>query len=213
MSRRKRDDTPFLSLDAFLDIATNVVGILILVAVVTVLGAGNISVSSGASALNPPKPRSNRVLFELKGDEIYVVDEKGNGERVQDAVRRALGEDATSADRVASLLVETDVGDRTYRVQAEAQPGGVAWVYTLRADARGESMTDLAKEDSRFRRTLESLDSGSFVYFVVHEDSFDMFKKARDLAIEKGVAIGWHPVEGGAPLKLSSGGSLGKRVQ
>jgi hypothetical protein len=213
MSRRKRDDTPFLSLDAFLDIATNVVGILILVAVVTVLGAGNISVSSGASALNPPKPRSSRVLFELKGNEIYLVDEKGNGERVQDAVRRSLGEDAITGDRVASLLVERDVGDRTYRVQAEPQPEGIAWVYTVRADAHGESMTEIGDESSKFRRTLENLDPGSFVYFVVHDDSFDMFKKVRELASEKGVAIGWHPVEGAEPLKLSSGGSLGKRVQ
>lgn len=213
MSRRARDDAPFLSLDAFLDIATNVVGILILVAVVTVLGAGNISVSSGASALNQPKPRASRILFELRENRIYLVDEKENGERVQEEVRRSLGDDAIAADRVASLLVERDVGDATYRVQAETQPEGVAWVYTLRPDARGESIDDLAEEDSKFRRVLADLDQGSFVYFVVHDDSFDVFKKARELAAQKGVAVGWHPVEGSAPLKLSSAGSLGKRVQ
>lgn len=213
MSRRKRDDAPFLSLDAFLDIATNVVGILILVAVVTVLGAGNISVSSGASALNSPKPRANRVLFEIKGNTIYFVDEKGNGERILDEVRRSLSDEEPPGDRVASLLVEKDVGDRTYRVQAEMKPEGMVWVYTLRDDARGESMVDIVSEESKVRRMLATMGSESFAYFVVHDDSFDMFKKVRELASQEGVGIGWHPVEGAEPLRLSSTGSLGKRVQ
>ena len=152
-------------------------------------------------------------MFELKGDSIYLVDEKGNGERVQNEVRRSLSEGDLSADRLASLLVERDIGDRTYRIQAEAQPEGIAWVYTLRDGARGESLAEVQEPDSKFRRMLEGLDSGTFVYFVVHEDSFDIFKKVRELASAKGVAVGWHPVEGSAPLKLSSGGSLGKRVQ
>lgn len=213
MSRPKRDDDPFLSLDAFLDIATNVVGILILVAVVTVLGAGNISVSSGASALTSPKPQATRVLFEIERDRLYHVDEKGNGEEVQGAVRRAFGETSPSSEELAALLAAKDVGDRTYRVQTEALAEGVAWVYTLREGARGESKEDLEDEDSRFRRRLAKLDAGSFVYFVVHEDSFDMFRRARDLATERGIAVGWHPVEGPAPLRMSSSGSLGRRVQ
>lgn len=213
MSRRKREDAPFLSLDAFLDIATNVVGILILVAVVTVLGAGNISVSSGATALNKPKPRTARVLFELKNDKIYFVDEKGNGQRIRDEVRKAVGEEDISADKLAYLLAEKDIGDPTYRVRAHAQLEGIAWSYTLRDDAPGDSISELEAGEAKFPRMLEDLGSGSFVYFVVHDDSFDMFKKARELAMKKGVAIGWHPVEGSDALRLSANGSLGKRVQ
>jgi hypothetical protein len=83
----------------------------------------------------------------------------------------------------------------------------------LRADASGDSKEDLARGDSTFQRKLEGIGKDSFVYFVVHEDSFDMFRRARDVAAAKGIAVGWHPVEGSEPLRLSTSGSLGKRVQ
>jgi hypothetical protein len=74
-------------------------------------------------------------------------------------------------------------------------------------------MTDLDREDSVFRKQLAGLDRGGFAYFVVHDDSFDVFGKARDIARARGVSVGWHPVEGQAPVRLSAIGSLGKRIQ
>ena len=64
-----------------------------------------------------------------------------------------------------------------------------------------------------FRQRLADLGHDGFAYFVVHDDSFEVFRKARDLARERGVAVGWHPVEGRAPLRLAVNGSLGKRIQ
>ena len=78
-------------------------------------------------------------------------------------------------------------------------PNGLAWVYALRSGARGQRATDLER--------------GGFAYFVVHDDSFEVFGKARDILRARGVSVGWHPVEGRSPLRLSAIGSLGKRVQ
>jgi hypothetical protein len=226
MSRRGGSDEILFSLDSFLDIVTNVVGVLVLVAMVTVVSAGNISVPSGATAMTAPQPSAERVLFECAGDEVFFVDEEGNGQRVLSEVRLA-GDDWTKVwaptdtprarpnprAALAALLAARDVGDATHRVQADALDRGVAWVYTLRPEAHGDYAADLDRADSAFQKRLAGLERGGFAYFVVHDDSFEVFRKARDIARARGVSIGWHPVEGRAPLRISAIGSLGKRIQ
>jgi hypothetical protein len=212
MSRRRHGDEVLFSLDSFLDIVTNVVGVLVLVAIVSVLSAGNISVPSGATAMTAPKASAERVLFECVGGEVFFVDEEGNGRRVLEAAEGA-GTRAKSPDGLVSLLADVDVGDATYRLGADRMDHGLAWVYTLRPDAHGEHEGDLDRPDSAFRKQLAALPRDGFAYFVVHDDSFDVFQKARDMARARGISVGWHPVEGRGPMRLSAIGSLGKRVQ
>jgi hypothetical protein len=208
--RNHAEEAPF-SLDSFLDIVTNVVGVLVLVAMVTVLSAGNISVPSGTVAMTSPAVQASRVLFECAGDEVFVVDEEGNGARVVEEVRKA--GDPSSRENLVGLLDQRDVGDATHRVRAEVLPNGLAWVYALRSGAHGQRATDLEREGGAFRRRVDGLERGGFAYFVVHDDSFEVFGKARDILRARGVSVGWHPVEGRSPLRLSAIGSLGKRVQ
>jgi hypothetical protein len=212
MSRRREPDEAALPVDSFLDIVTNVVGVLVLVAMVTVLSTGNITVPSGATAMVAPNPSAARVLFECAGDEVLLLDEAGNAERVLDEVRRA-GEAAISRDGLVALLDENDVGDETHRVRAERLSRGVAWVYSLRDGARGERIDELDREGSRFQQELAGLERGGFAYFIVHDDSFEAFRRAREIARARGIAVGWHPVEGRGPVRLSALGSLGKRIQ
>jgi hypothetical protein len=214
VSRRQREPDATMSLDSFLDIVTNVVGVLILVAVVTVLGAGDVAVSSGASATRNVDASAPRTLFELSRSELFFVDEERNGDRVKQEVQRTHGDRAIGGDELVATLNNADVGDGSHRVRAEQLPsGGLAWVYALRASATGETCADLAAPDSRFRQKLYALPPGGFVYFVVHDDSFELFRCARDLAREAGAEFGWHPVEGKSPLRLSVSGDLGRRIQ
>lgn len=212
MSKRRANEEVLFSLDSFLDIVTNVVGVLVLVAMVTVLSAGNISVPSGATAMAAPRPSATRMLFECAGDQVYFVDEEGNGRRVLDEVSRA-GDPKISRDALIALLDDKDIGDATHRVQADRVDRGIAWVYALRNEAKGERVADLDREDSAFRKQVAGLPRGGFAYFVVHDDSFEVFRKAREIARARGVSVGWHPVEGKEPVRLSAVGSLGKRIQ
>jgi hypothetical protein len=212
MSRRRSQDEAALSLDSFLDIVTNVVGVLILVAVVTVLSAGDIGVPSGASALAAPKSTASRVLFECSKGKVFFVDEEGNGDRVKQEANKASRGAMVSKKALVELLQDKDVGDASHRVTAEPLAHGVAWVYELREHARGETAEEVEKRGSAFQRKLAESGS-SFAYFVVHDDSFEAFRRARDVARARGVAVGWHPVEGRTPVRLSAIGSLGRRVQ
>ncbi len=209
--RRPREGATGLSLDSFLDIVTNVVGVLILVAVVTVLSAGDIAVSSGASAMSAPPKQAQRLVYQCVGDRLFVVDERGNSARVGELIEEY---DPDSGFAVVDLLANNDVGDASYRVQARFVEGNeLEWVYMLRYDSIGESAVQLEQRSSDFQTSLNKLEGRGFAYFVVHDDSFEVFRKAREIAHARGIAIGWHPVEGKAPLRLSANGSLGKRIQ
>jgi hypothetical protein len=212
MSRRRQAPSAALSLDSFLDIVTNAVGMLILIAVVTVLGARDVAVSAGPSVLRQPSASATRVLFECSADQVFFIDEQAHGKRVEEVVRSTPSGPA-STEMVEQLLLDRDVGDETYRVQARALTEGLAWLYERRPDARGVKADDLARQDGAFLQALEGLDDGAFVYFVVREDGFEAFRRAREVVAARGLAMGWHPVEGGGAIRLSSVGSLGKRIQ
>ncbi len=213
MSRRVRDDGVDLSLESFLDTVTNVVGVLVLIALVTVLGAGEIGVPAMTTTLKTPKPTATRVLFECRRGQVFFVDEAENAKRVRDAVDERGGNEAATAESVTAFLHTHDVGDATYRVRADWSATGVVWTYTLRDDARGTPAAELGDDEAKFIRKLEKMPKDSFAYFVVHEDSFDVFRRAREIAASRGIAVGWHPVEGDAPMRIGRSGTLGKQVQ
>ncbi len=212
MSRRREEGFE-LSLDSFLNVMKIVIGVLILIVLVTVLGGGEVTVPSGAAALAKPKPSATRVLFECKDGAIFRVDEEGNAKRVKAAIEAELGPRGVTADGISLFLVERDIGDERHRVHAQQLPQGLAWAYVLRPGATGESKEALQRDGSAYRRALDAIGPDSFAYFVVHDDSFETFRVARQLAIARGVSVGWHPVEGDEPVRLSAKGSLGTRVQ
>ncbi len=211
MRRHRAEETGVLSLESFLDTMTNVVGCMILVAVVTVLNANDVAVSTGATALAAPKNLHARALFECQHGRIYFVDETAAAAKVKEAAEA--GSQPLTRDGLITLLGQKEVVAGDHRVLAEDQQGGIAWVYQLRPDAQGESVSDIERADSHFAERLHALGSGGFAYFVVHDDSFELYRRARELATSRGVAMGWHPVSGSGPLRLSALGSLGKRVQ
>jgi hypothetical protein len=213
VSRRRKPEGELISLDSMLNIMTIAVGGLILVAVVTVLGVSDVGVSTGAVALAAPRPSAKRVLFEAAGGKLFAVDEDGNATRVRDAVNQRPTDKALTAETVMEILRDDDVGDASHRVLAEPTPGGLAWVYERRETARGDTLADLAAGTGDFAEVLSSLPSDAFVYVVVHDDSFEVLRRVREMVAARGVAMGWHPVEGDAPIRMGSTGSLGKRVQ
>ncbi|MBK8251536.1 MAG: hypothetical protein IPK82_02565 [Polyangiaceae bacterium] len=210
---RKRESEAVLSLDSFLDIVTNVVGVLILVAVVTVLGTGDIGISAGPSALYAPKAGSTRYLFEIVNNEVFYVDESGIAKKVQDEVKAAIAE-KPSAEAVSAYLNNNIVGNEFYRIRGEIRDEGLVWVYSRKPDVSGENKDTLPLPHSAFRQKLDrAAAEGAFVYFVVHEQSFDAFQKARELTQEKGVSMGWHPVPGTGAIRMAQRGTLGNRIQ
>jgi hypothetical protein len=211
--RRAPGEGATLSLDSFLDIVTNVVGVLILVALVTVLGAGDVSVASGVAARPAPEAGASRVLFECTEEGVFFVDEQGTAEIVAGLARHTWGDEPPTADKLVTLLEGRDVGSDLYRVRAEQTADGLVWTYRRRAGASGESASALQSADSAFQKKLGELAGGGFAYFVVRGDGFESFRRAREIAHARGIATGWLPLVRSEPIRLSARGGLGRRVQ
>ncbi len=75
-----------------------------------------------------------------------------------------------------------------------------------RASARGEDIAAIAEPASRFNKALRTLNTEEeYVVFLVHSDSFGIFRKAREIALNKRFEIGWVPFERESII-LSAGG-------
>src|SRR5208282_1604424 len=79
----------------------------------------------------------------------------------------------------------------------EARPGAI-----------GETISGLEDQTSKFRAILAQLDkSQQYIAFLVRDDSFSMFRKARQVADEAGFDTGWELLGIDEPIKFGEGGT------
>jgi hypothetical protein len=212
MRRRRRNVG--LSLDSFLDIVTNVVGVLILLAVVTVLSAGNVELSMGTPILHDPPEGTDRAMFECRKNRVLRVDE----DEIHDAVTRLLdaqpGGKFRSLDDLQRQLREHDVGNRLFRLEVSGGARGLVSTIKPRRATQGETIQQLKAASSGFRRALAKLSPRThYLYFVVREDSFKVFREARRIAHAAGFSTGWDPLKRKEAITFSPHGKSGVAVQ
>lgn len=192
-----------MNMDSFMDIVTNVIGLMILIAAAIIINASEISMSLGSPMLRRPPQDAKPVFFDC-------------------AHRRVVPRDADSLIQTAKSKLDQ------YHMQLGHQPGYIAdaqWLNTQRISSQAydleykagsewlgiqlttkdENQGDLAVEviggDSQFAKTISELDpSTHYLYFIVREDSFGVFRTARKIAREKGFAVGWNPKHSKYPL-------------
>ncbi|AEB10738.1 hypothetical protein Desac_2939 [Desulfobacca acetoxidans DSM 11109] len=67
-------------------------------------------------------------------------------------------------------------------------------VKTRKPKIAGVTLEDLPKPEGAFLKTLKSLNkSNDRAIFLVHKNSFALFRQARDLAFQQGYEVGWWP--------------------
>jgi hypothetical protein len=200
--------------------------VLILIALVTVLSASNVTQALTTIHTTDPPTGAKRVLFECRGNEVFFFDEAGLDDRIGAAITAHTGGGKMDIDDVPDLFNVKDVGDATYRVRAELSQGldfhqgqivlkkSVNWIYEPRKDVRGFSVDDVGEAGSEYRRQLAELSAtGHYLFYIVREDSFEVFMEARKWAREAGLPVGWHPKKSSQRLVFSSAGTLGGDVQ
>ena len=194
---RTRRRSTSISMDSFLDIVTNVVGVMVLIAVLTVLISRDISITLGTPVLHKPPREAQPVYFECRRNRIVPIDPRSAMENVRTFARK-------HGDSIRELN-ENDVGNRYYRLKFE----GYRLVYKPRAEVQGETGVDLARPGSNYVEALTACQSDShYPYFMVREDSFEVFRLARKIARARGLETGWMPLQ--SRFDLASGGSGNK---
>jgi len=210
-------------LDSFLDIVTNVIGFLVLVALMAAIGSQNMSVLLGTPIVRAPPAGATRVLFECRHNRILRIDEDKINQSIHECLRQRgpAGDSKLGISEIPALLQQADAGDVSYRVRAEVRRDGTSanepkldLIYEPRAAQQGESIEASRQAASAYVKCVRSLDAKKhFAYFIVRQDSFEVFREARKIARDHGLAIGWAPQPLAEELRFTEDGNFGKDVQ
>ncbi len=77
----------------------------------------------------------------------------------------------------------------------------------IRKSSSGEHISKIENSESNFNNILKKLDvSKERIIFLVHNNSFEIFRKARAIALKKGIETGWWTREGDSIIITYGGG-------
>jgi hypothetical protein len=143
------------------------------------------------------------VFFECRGNKVFFIDKDGLDAQAAELMS-TLDPNVKGGDRSQFLkaVQSKEIGNENYKMNLTYWQVGLM-VLEPRADAPGESREQLDKTDGRFQAALSRFDpKGQYVTFLVRDDSFGVFRKARSIADKQGFNTGWELLGADEPIKF-----------
>jgi hypothetical protein len=196
-------------MDSFLDIVTNVVGLMILVFMVALLNAGDPQVRMRPPRRQEADPDAKQIVFDCRDNRIQFVDMerlRAEFERGQSKFERQVGQiTSENASQITTVFESEFFGNDFYRitnVQATTRlrfaGSHVEFAIAFHRDLeprnsnQGESLSQVLRDSSEFRQRVESAHSPEdLITFVVTPDSWEVFLKARHHARKHDWSMNW----------------------
>jgi hypothetical protein len=204
--RRKKKAEFEMLIISFCDIITISTAALLLALFVTVQLAVKIPVFK-------PTPRSvpsskQAIFFECRDDHLFFVDKAGLDEQVEGLMSK-LNPGIRGGDlgSFQNSIQGQEVGNLYYKVDPRYLLVGRMSLEPRTGDT-GEAVSELGNPDSKFEAMLTLLDKDKqYIAFLVRDDSFNVFRKARQVADSLGLDTGWELLGVGEPIKFGEGGT------
>ena len=214
MARRRRikKGEPELLIVSFCDIVTITTAALFFCLLVTVREAVKIPVFR-------PTPRAKitskqGVFFECRTTQVFYVDTAGLNEQVRALMStpklRSGSGDFESFMKYSEVQV---VSNEYYKVVPRYLLMGLI-ALEARPGVPGETMEGLESPNGKFQAILSQLDkTNQYIAFLVRDDSFNVFRKARQIADEAGFETGWELLGIDEPIKFTGEGGTAIATQ
>lgn len=133
------------------------------------------------------------VHVNCKRNAICPLELKVLTERLDGALRASGASSISALDRYFN---NNDIGDAFFRLRLNVPRISPPLVY-LRFERRpntGESVEEMEGPGSVYRTQLGKIDSTKqYLLFTVHDDSFEIYLRAKSLARQAGIRTGWIP--------------------
>lgn len=190
---------------SFCDIVTVTTAAMFFALLITVQESVKIPVLQPTPISSPSKKRP--VFFECRSNEVFFVDKVGLDDQVA-KVLSAMNTGARGGDiqQFLKMLQGQEVTNEYYRVN----PGYLLTAIMAlesRPGSRGEPLEQVEQTNGVFRTALTKLDpQDQYIAFLVRDDSFHVFRKARVIADRLGFDIGWEFLSEDEPIKFGAGG-------
>lgn len=205
MGRKKGDDTS-INMDSFLDIMTCLVGVLVLIIILTGVDAAQIKVLIPTPIAHETNKRP--IFFECRNNELYHIELDKINRLANDRLMEIADESGGDTRKMLSILENTFIETESYNIdlsyalvgQYALKPKEGASGYKLE-DALGET------EDDWYGSRLGTVDNSTqIISFLVRDDSFLVFKKARALAWLQKIQVSYELLDLDDPIKFGLGG-------
>jgi len=189
-----------------MDILTCTVGIMLFVVIFTLLESGGATFEMNLPMLKKPPQNLRGEMFVCSGGEIKYF--PGLNQAVSNSVFKVMDGKKITYDNLPKII---DLANRmkykdkyfSYEFECVEEPYGfmgttrlikviVKNINTIKAN---DSKT-INTKNSYFVDDIKSINrDNSWVLFLVDNESLEVFKKARKIASEKGLKIGWEPID------------------
>jgi hypothetical protein len=207
------------NLDSFLDVLTNVVGVLIFVSIFASLiatGGGRPKTRLTIQTPLSSPTKKEALWFEIQKKKVSHLNLRQVREKELELSGSlpncnkpaAIAIDPASQSNYQSCLLSIlgrqssfRVDTENYRVKTVDQ--GVSLLFEPISGNIGENTTQFTAKDSAYKQVLSKFNpQEDYLVFIVRPDSFEAFRNARKLAWAAGYEVGWEPHPQGAPIKI-----------
>ncbi|MBR8827637.1 MAG: hypothetical protein DSM107014_06960 [Gomphosphaeria aponina SAG 52.96 = DSM 107014] len=224
--RFRKSLRPITNLDSFLDVMTNLVGFLMFLSLFVSL----LAVEGGTIIRTPLVSSSNKNprFFEVRENQVSYIDYELIDYQVEKFFASLPGceqpqRKESSFNNAYSNYYEQELelfqqclkqkSDLIKTFRARTNYYQVSFVdndallYEPLETVEGESLAEVEKNYSQFNQQLNEFDPEiDYLAFVVRPDSFETFRKVRDLARRAGFDVGWEPSNSDTPIVFGAGG-------
>lgn len=206
--RRIRNSQEFeqsQDLDAFLDILTNVIGILILIAVCIAIFTSSMQTVVGTPLLRSPAEGKKELTFVCEQGKIFYLPHQELAQPIIDNLIEA--NPNVSAETIANEVNAHKPKQLAVSFEATVWNDSIYQVYYHVDDhEKGESASQILETDSEFQKLLKTFDpSDKYVFIFVKPDSFGIVSTARKVAENLGFENGWSPLSEDENVYFSNG--------
>lgn len=203
VKKRKRLFTNDINLDSLMDILTCSFGVMLFVVIFAVLEARGVNIKMLTPLAQDPPKGSERILFVVNNGRIRFFD-------VQRSVDKLIGKSRVTFESVPNLVKQANekkITDQYFSYSLEYNEWmegnsffgtttrrSVSLIVKEKEAAYGDTLEQLQQGSSEFKDIIKRFDkSKSWIAFSLSEDSLDVFREARSIAIQNGFRTGWDP--------------------
>ena len=206
MAKRSREAS--VRLDSFLDIMTCLVGVLVLIILLTGIDAAQIQVLIPTPLGHAADLR--QIIIECRNDMLYLVPLDDIRQHAVKALDEISEEAAGDMVKVMQLLAERRVRVGDYEVDlAQAMSGHLILVPVPGEEGYALRSIETETAGKWFGRILARIDTKEeMLTFLVRDDSYTVFKRARALAWQKKIEVAYELLDARDVIRFGPGGEL-----
>jgi hypothetical protein len=204
--RRIKKGEPELLIVSFCDIVTITTAALFFCLVVTVQEAVKVPVFRPTPLAKVSSKQG--IFFECRNDQLFFVDKVGLDDQVEQLMSKLNpGVRGGDLESFMKAIQGQEVGNAYYKVDPRYLLVGRMGLTPV-PGAMGDTPTTLEAANSKYQATLALLDKDhQYIAFLVRDDSFNVFRKARQVADSLGFDTGWELLGIDEPIKFGEGGT------